>query len=379
MNAQVSPGLSPSPSVERVRVDLGARGYDVLVGPGLIARAGEFIAPLLRRKRIFVVSDKTVAGLHGAQLEKALGATGVAGPATVLPPGEETKDLAHLGRLLDAILDQRPERSDFLLAFGGGVIGDIAGLAASLLLRGVDFVQAPTTLLAQVDSSVGGKTAIDTRHGKNLIGAFYQPRLVLADLDVLKTLPRRELLAGYAEIVKYGLIDDPAFFAWCEANGAALVGGDQAAQGYAVAHAVRAKARVVAADERETGDQRALLNLGHTFAHALETIIGYGAALLHGEAVAIGMVLAFDLSARLGLCPPEDAARVRRHLVDVGLPVAPPAGVGANSMLDRMAQDKKVRDGKLTFILARGIGRAFVERDVDPAAVQQLLERARAA
>jgi 3-dehydroquinate synthase len=369
-----------SPATETVRVELGERAYDVLVGGGLFERAGELIAPVLRRKRVFVLTDRTVADTHGARLESGLAAAGIAAPTMILPPGEGTKTWTQLGQVLDELLDGRPERGDMLLALGGGVIGDLAGVAASLVLRGVDFIQAPTTLLAQVDSSVGGKTGVNTRHGKNLVGAFHQPRLVLADLDALATLPRRELLAGYAEIVKYGLIEDPAFFDWCDANGAALVAGDIAARQYAVAHSVRAKARTVAADERE-GGARALLNFGHTFGHALEAAIGYSEALLHGEAVAIGMVLAFDLSARLGLCPAEDAARVRRHLSTVGLPVAPPARLGNRGaqLVELMGQDKKVRDGRITFVLARGIGRAFLARDVDTSVVRDVLDRALAA
>lgn len=366
---------------ETVRVDLGSRAYDVVVGTGLLERAGEFVRPLVRRPRVFVITDETVARLHGPRLEHGLKAAGLATPTIVLPPGESTKDLAHLGQLLDGVLDQRPERGDTLLALGGGVIGDIVGLAASLVLRGIDFVQVPTTLLAQVDSSVGGKTGINTRHGKNLIGAFYQPRLVLADLDSLTTLPRRELLAGYGEIVKYGLIDDAEFFAWCEANALGLIAGDVARRLYAVTYAVRSKARTVAEDERETG-KRALLNLGHTFGHALEAALGFSDALLHGEAVAIGLVLAFELSARLGLCPAEDAARVHRHIAGTGLPTVPPQGLGrsAAELVELMRQDKKVRDGKITFVLARGIGRAFLEHGgVDTAVVERLLDSARAA
>jgi 3-dehydroquinate synthase len=367
-------------TADRVRVELGERAYDVVVGSALLECAGELLRGLLRRPRIFVVTDETVAARHWPRLEQALRMANLEAPVIVLPPGEATKDLAHLGQLLDRILDRKPERGDMLLALGGGVIGDIVGLAASLTLRGIDFVQVPTTLLAQVDSSVGGKTGINTRHGKNLIGAFYQPRLVLADLGTLETLPRRELLAGYAETVKYGLIDDSEFFAWCEKNGPALVAGDVAARQYAVTYAVRSKARTVVEDERETG-KRALLNLGHTFGHSLEAALGYSDALLHGEAVAIGMVLAFELSARLGLCPAADAARVRAHVAAVGLPVAPPAAVGgdAQHLLDLMMQDKKVRDGKVTFILARGIGKAFIEHAVDPAAVRGLLDQALAA
>ncbi len=376
----MSPAAAPDLR-ETVRVELGPRSYDVVVGTGLLERAGEFLRPLVRRPRVFVITDQTVARLHGTRLEQGLKAAGLATPTIVLPPGEATKDLAHLGRLLDGVLDQRPERGDTLLALGGGVIGDIVGLAASLVLRGIDFVQVPTTLLAQVDSSVGGKTAINTRHGKNLVGAFYQPRLVLADLDTLGTLPPRELLAGYAEIVKYGLIDDAEFFAWCEANAADLIKGDVARRLHAVTYAVRSKARTVAEDERETG-KRALLNLGHTFGHALEAALGYSDALLHGEAVAIGLGLAFDLSARLGLCPAADAARVRRHIAATGLPTSPPGSLRRTpaELVALMGQDKKVRDGKITFVLARGIGRAFLEHGgIDTGIVEGLLQSALAA
>ena len=363
---------------EVVSVELGARAYDVHVGDGLFARAGDLVRPLAPEGRVFVVTDENVARLHAAGLERGLAAAGLKSVRIVLPPGESTKSWAQLGALLDRLLDHRPERRSLLLALGGGVIGDLVGLAASLLLRGVDFVQAPTTLLAQVDSAVGGKTAVDARQGKNLIGAFHQPRLVLADLDALATLPARELRAGYAEVVKYGLIDDPAFFGWCEAHAASLLGGDRAGLQHAVASSCRAKARVVGADEREA-DARMLLNLGHTFAHAFETALGYDAALLHGEAVAIGMALAFDLSAALGLCPPADAARVRRHLAACGLPTEPPRNVAPpDRLIELMRQDKKARGG-LVFVLARGIGRAFVARDVPADAVRSQLARALAA
>jgi 3-dehydroquinate synthase len=365
-------------SVEKVRVELGSRSYDVLVGTGLLEQAGQLVAGVVKRSRLFVVSDRTAWGLHGKRLEKGLLSAGIKLSTIILDPGEATKNLGQLGDVLDRVLDERPERGDMLLAFGGGVIGDLTGVAASLLLRGVDFIQVPTTLLAQVDSSVGGKTGINTRHGKNLVGAFHQPKLVLADLDSLTTLDRREVLAGYAEIVKYGLINDPAFFSWCETNGVALVKGDVTARQRAIVHAVNAKAVIVASDERETGD-RALLNLGHTFGHALEAATGFGDALLHGEAVGIGLVLAFDLSARLGLCPKEDAARVRHHLNAVGMPTVPPSGLDAARLVGLMAQDKKVRDGRITFILARGIGKSFVARDVDPVMVRQMLESALAA
>jgi 3-dehydroquinate synthase len=284
------------------------------------------------------------------------------------------------------LLDQRPDRKTTLVALGGGVVGDLAGFAAAVLLRGVDFIQVPTTLLAQVDSSVGGKTGINTRHGKNLLGAFYQPRLVLADTTVLDTLPKRELLAGYAEVAKYGLIDQPEFFAWCEKNGAAVLAGDPDRRAYAIEQSCLAKARIVAADERETTDLRALLNLGHTFAHALEAETGFGPDLLHGEAVGAGMAMAFDLSARLGLCPADDARRVRRHLDEVGLPVRLRSLGGDNRrswdaarLIGHMRGDKKAEGGKLAFILARGIGKAFMSRVVDEKALHGLLDDAIAA
>jgi 3-dehydroquinate synthase len=363
----------------KIRVDLANRGYDIVIGAGLFERVGEWLAPVLREKRLFVVTDDRVAAAQWPRLARGLRDAGIAAAHVSVPAGEASKDFAHLERILSAVLEQRPERGSTLLALGGGVVGDLTGLAASLLLRGIDFVQAPTTLLAQVDSGVGGKTGINTRHGKNLVGTFYQPRLVLADLDTLTTLPRRELLAGYAEIVKYGLIDQPDFFAWLEANGAKLVAGDVAARAYAVEQSCRAKARIVAADERETA-QRALLNLGHTFGHALEAALGYGGELLHGEGVAIGMTLAFDVSARLGLAPAADAARVRRHLSAVGLPTRPPGGGwDVDRLLALMAQDKKVRDGRITFVLARGIGKAFLARDVDTEVVRAVLQQAVAA
>jgi len=364
----------------KVRVDLDARSYDIHVGAGLIGRAGELLAPVLQSPRAVLVADANVAPLYGEAVARALAGAGMAVETLTLPPGEASKDFAHLEDLIDRLLDAGIERRTTLIALGGGVTGDLVGFAASILLRGIDFVQIPTTLLAQVDSAVGGKTGINTRHGKNLVGSFHQPRLVLADTDLLDSLPRRELLAGYAEIVKYGLIDDPAFFAWLETHGADLIDGDADARAHAVATACEAKAAIVARDERESG-ARALLNLGHTFGHALEAETGYGDALRHGEAVAIGMVMAFDLSAALGLCPAEDAARVARHLAAVGLPTALDKGArrwSAPALLRHMGQDKKVRDGKVRFILARGIGRAFVADDVPEDAVRALLERAAA-
>jgi len=362
---------------EDVRVELGARSYDIRIGPGLLAQAGALLRPVLAAPRVVVVTDETVAGLYLAPLRAALDAAGLRHDSIVLPPGEATKSMVQLSTLLDLMLGFGIERSTTVVALGGGVIGDLAGFAAATALRGVPFVQVPTTLLAQVDSAVGGKTGVNSRHGKNLIGAFHQPRLVLADTDTLDTLPRRHLLAGYAEVAKYGAIDQPAFFAWLEAHGPALLAGDAAARAHAIRVSCEAKAAIVAADEREAG-QRAMLNLGHTFGHALEAETGYGDVLYHGEAVAIGMVLAFDLSVRLGLCPPDDAARVRRHLDAVGLPTAPPPGLSPSALLAHMAKDKKVAGGRLTFILTRGLGRAFIARDVDPAAVAAVLDRAAA-
>jgi len=361
-----------------LRVALGARGYDIVIGSGLIAEAGRHIAPAIRSTRAVVVTDSHVAALHLPRFAAGLGAAGIANHAIVLPPGEATKDFAHFARLCEDVLALGIERSSAIVALGGGVVGDLAGFAAASLLRGLDLVQAPTTLLAQVDSSVGGKTAIDTVHGKNLVGAFHQPVLVLADTDVLATLPRRELLAGYAEVVKYGLIRDRAFYGWLEGAGAALVAGDAALRQEAVRRSCAAKATVVAADERETGE-RALLNFGHTFGHALEAASGFGDKLLHGEAVALGMQLAFDLSVRLGFCPAAAAERVRRHLSAIGLPTALAeigGGLDAEALLALMRKDKKVKDGRISLILARDIGAAFVCRDVTPQALANFLGEA---
>jgi 3-dehydroquinate synthase len=351
---------------ETLRVELGARGYDIVVGAGLIAGAGFEIGPLLRRRHAVVVTDENVARHYLEPLQASLAAAAVAHQTVVLPPGEETKDLEHFGRLAEAVLGCGVERGTMLVALGGGVVGDLTGFAAATLLRGIDFVQVPTTLLAQVDSSVGGKTGINTRLGKNLIGAFYQPRLVLADTAALSTLPRRELLAGYAEIVKYGLIGDAEFFAWCERQGNALCALAAEPLRRAVLTSCRMKAAIVAADEREEGD-RALLNFGHTFGHALEAETGFSSRLLHGEAVAVGIVLAFDFAVRLGLAAMTGAERVRRHFVAVGLPTRLAdiglAQVPAERLLDHMSRDKKVRDGKTTLILPRQIGDAFVMKD----------------
>ncbi len=365
-----------------LRVALAERSYDILVGEGLLASAGRQIAPLLEQKRVVIVTDENVAGLHLAAVERSLDDSGIAYEALVLQPGEKTKDFAHLENLVDRLLEAKVERGTQLIALGGGVIGDLTGFAASIVLRGLNFIQIPTTLLAQVDSSVGGKTGINTARGKNLVGSFHQPRLVLADTEALSTLPPRDLLAGYAEVVKYGLIQDEDFFTWLEGHGQHLLDGDHDSLRRAVLTSCRIKAEVVAADEREAG-RRALLNLGHTFGHALEAEVGYGGELLHGEAVAIGMVMAFDLSAQLGLCPAEDAARVRRHLAAVGLPTSLDALPGRiwdpERLLDHMSRDKKVEDGRIGFVLARAIGEAFMERAVPSEAVRALLYQAAAA
>ncbi len=366
-----------SEATDSLRVELGARSYDIVIGAGLLEQAGALLRPVLRQDRVVVVSDETVARLHLPRLARGLDAARIAHESVVLPPGEQTKDFRHFEKLCEDILGLGIERRTSLVALGGGVVGDLTGLAAATLLRGIPYVQIPTTLLAQVDSSVGGKTAIDTIHGKNLVGAFYQPALVLADTDTLATLPRRELLAGYAEVVKYGFIRDRSFFDWLEANGRDLVAGDAALRRAAVLRSCAAKAEVVAADEREDGE-RALLNFGHTFGHALEAETGFGDALLHGEAVALGMRLAFDFSARLGLCEPAEAARMRRHYAAVGLPVSlADAGnlkhLAPDRLLAHMRHDKKVRDGRITLILARRIGEAFVKPDVPEGLIRDFL------
>jgi 3-dehydroquinate synthase len=362
---------------ETVHVDLPDRAYDVLIGRGLIAEAGAHIAPLLKRPRVAVLTDTTVAGLHLEALRNGLAAADIDMEALALPAGEATKSWAYLEQSVGWLLDRKVERSDVVVAFGGGVIGDLVGFAAAILRRGVRFVQIPTTLLAQVDSSVGGKTGINAAQGKNLIGAFHQPSLVLADIDVLGTLTARDFLAGYGEVVKYGLLGDADFFEWLECNGPALAAGDLAARVEAVRRSVQMKADIVARDETEQGE-RALLNLGHTFGHALEAATGYSDRLLHGEGVAIGCALAFELSARMGLCSQECPSRVRAHLKDMGMKTdlgdIPGNLPDAEGLLDLMGQDKKVVQGQLRFILARGIGEAFVTGDVTARDVLQVLQ-----
>jgi len=372
----------PQIPCETVCVELGARRYDVRVGVGLLSRAGAEIAPLLRRPRVAVLTEETVAALHLEALRAGLAGAGVTMEALALPPGEGTKSWPHLVRAVEWLLEAQVERGDMVVALGGGVIGDLAGFAAAILRRGVRFVQIPTSLLAQVDSSVGGKTGINTAQGKNLVGAFHQPSLVLADIAVLDTLARRDFLAGYGEVVKYGLLGDAGFFDWLERHGPALAAGDRALRQEAVRRSVAMKAAIVARDETEQGE-RALLNLGHTFCHALEAATGYGARLLHGEGVAIGSVLAFTLSARLGLCAQEVPGRVAAHLAAMGMKhsLADIEGdlPGAEALIALMAQDKKVVDGRMRFVLARGIGEAFVTDAVPADTLRAVLDEALAA
>lgn len=365
--------------LQTVNVALGERSYNVEIGPNLLTEAGARIAPLLPRKKVAVLTDETVADYHLEGLRAGLASEGIESTALALPAGEATKSWPHFERAVEWLLSERVERRDVVIALGGGVIGDLAGFAAAVLRRGVRFVQIPTSLLAQVDSSVGGKTGINAPQGKNLIGAFHQPSLVLADTSVLGTLTARDFLAGYGEVVKYGLLGDADFFEWLEVNGPALSAGNMDARVQAVTRSVQMKADIVARDETEQGD-RALLNLGHTFCHALEAATGYSDRLLHGEGVAIGCALAFELSARLGVCSQEDPSRVRAHLKAMGMksdlsdipgPLPP-----AQSLVELMAQDKKVIDGQLRFILAHGIGQAFVTSDVPGGEVLSVLEDA---
>ncbi|MGO7369151.1 3-dehydroquinate synthase [Rhizobium ruizarguesonis] len=368
--------ITSAPAIRTVHVPLGERAYDILIGPGLIARAGAEIASRLKGRKAAVVTDENVAPLYLKTLVASLDEAGIASAEVVLPAGEKTKSFEHLITVCDKVLEARVERNDYVIALGGGVIGDLSGFAAGIVRRGVRFVQVPTSLLSQVDSSVGGKTGINSRHGKNLIGVFHQPDLVLADTDVLNSLSEREFRAGYAEVAKYGLIDKPDFFAWLEANWKAVFTGGSA-RIEAIAASCQAKADVVVADERENGP-RALLNLGHTFGHALEAATAYDSSrLVHGEGVSIGMVLAHEFSARMNLASPDDARRVERHLKEVGLPTRmsdipgdlPPAEM----LMDAIAQDKKVKSGKLTFILTRGIGQSFVADDVPASEVISFL------
>ena len=367
--------------IQEIAVGLSNRSYRIVVGRGLLQHADQWLGLILKQRRIFLVTDATVAALHLPAVTQSMARAGISVEQAILPPGEQTKSFLHLEQLIDRMLAARIERGTTVVALGGGVIGDLAGFAAAITLRGLDVVQVPTTLLAQVDSSVGGKTAIDTPHGKNLVGAFHQPRLVLADTDTLTTLPRREVMAGYAEVVKYGLLGDAPFFNWLEEHGQRALGGDHALMARAIIKSCEAKAAIVADDERETSGRRALLNLGHTFAHAFETEFGYGDTLLHGEAVAIGLVLAFELSARLGHCPARDVATLKAHFDRVGLswraPTRGPKGsLTPDRLIAHMAGDKKVKDGLPTFVLTRGIGQAFLSRDVPRPILEGVLVQA---
>jgi 3-dehydroquinate synthase len=367
---------------QTVHVDLGDRAYDITIGPNLIVTAGDRVLPFLQRKHVAIVSDENVAALHMDALMAGLNAAGITSSILVLPAGEATKSWAHLQEVVEWLMAEKMERDDSVIAFGGGVIGDLVGFAAAIVRRGIRFIQMPTSLLAQVDSSVGGKTAINSPHGKNLVGAFYQPTLVLADVALLGTLTTRDFLAGYGEVMKYGLLGDEEFFAWLEENAPAMAAGDMGKRIYAVKRSCQMKANIVSRDEKERGD-RALLNLGHTFCHALEAATGYSDRLLHGEGVAIGCALAFETSQRLGLCSQEAPSRVRAHLKDMGMKTDLSDIEGdlpdADGLIALMSQDKKVQAGKVTFIMASEIGASFVDRGVDMDVVKQILNEALAA
>ena len=365
--------------LDNVEVKLDDRSYTIHIGTDLLQETGAFISPLLRRRKIAVVTDENVALLHLNCLKSSLSSEGIKVSTLILPAGESTKSWMHAQKTVEWLLAEHIERDDIVVAFGGGVIGDLVGFAASILRRGVRFVQIPTSLLAQVDSSVGGKTGINSPQGKNLIGAFYQPQMVLADINILGTLSSRDFLAGYGEVVKYGLLGDFKFFEWLEQNAPAMASGDIEKRIYAVKRSCEMKANIVARDEKERGD-RALLNLGHTFGHALEAATGFSDRLLHGEGVSIGCALAFETSMRLGLCSQEAPSRVRKHLKEMGMKADLSDIIGElpdeNVLIDLMGQDKKVLDGKLTFIMARGIGDTFVSHNVELDIVRDILREA---
>jgi len=364
-----------------VDVALGDRAYDIVIGRGVLASLGARVAALRPGVRTAIVTDRTVAKHWLEQAERSLAEAGIATSRVIVEEGEVSKTYAGLEKVSEALIAARIERNDLVIALGGGVVGDLAGFAAAILRRGVDFVQVPTSLLAQVDSSVGGKTGINSPQGKNLLGAFHQPVLVIADTSVLDTLSPRQFRAGYAEVAKYGVLGDEAFFSWLEANHADIFSGG-AAREHAIATSCRAKAAIVSRDERENGE-RALLNLGHTFGHALEAATGFSDRLFHGEGVSVGMVLAAEFSAKLGMISEADAARIERHLASVGLPThlqdiagfAQEGLADADALMALMAQDKKVKRGKLTFILLQAIGRAVIATDVEPALVRDFLQQ----
>ncbi len=368
---------------QKITVALKNHAYDIHVGDGLLDQAGNLIGPKLSRPRTVIITDENVARAQLPRLEQSLSGAGIAFETLILPAGESTKSFDQLEKLLDRLLDLKLERQDKIIAFGGGVVGDLVGFTASIYLRGIGFIQIPTTLLSQVDSSVGGKTGINSPRGKNLVGSFHQPDLVLIDVSTLDSLPARQLRAGYAEVVKYGLIGDRAFFNWLEENAAKIIAGDRAAQSKAILTSCQAKAIVVAEDEKEHGP-RALLNFGHTFGHALEAEAGYGDCLFHGEAVAIGMVMAFDLSVKMGLCPEQDAITVRQHLENISLPTriahsnhpVSKVEMTAERLFNHTLQDKKISGGKGTFVLTSGIGKAFLSRDINPEDVKAVFKLA---
>ncbi|VAX08718.1 3-dehydroquinate synthase [hydrothermal vent metagenome] len=364
---------------QKITVSLESHSYDILVGEGLLDQAGALIAPLLPRLKTVVITDENVAKHQLPRLEKSLVSANIEFDTIIMPAGEASKSFHHLEHLLDQLLSLKLERNDIIVAFGGGVIGDLVGFAASIYMRGIDFIQIPTTLLAQVDSSVGGKTGINSSRGKNLVGSFHQPCLVLTDVSSLNSLPKRQLLAGYAEVVKYGLIDDATFFSWLEKNGQKIISGDPEARREAIVKSCQAKARVVAEDEKERGN-RALLNLGHTFGHALEAEAGYSDLLFHGEAVAIGMVMAFNLSVKMGLCSKEDAERLQQHLEEMSLPTRisktdhpiSQVKMTAERLYGHVLQDKKKSDGRVNFVIVSGIGKAFLSNDINPEDVKKI-------
>lgn len=362
-----------------INVALGERSYDIIIGCKLLDEAGILIKPAIRGERIIIITDQNVAPLYLNTLKLSAEKEGIKVKEIILPAGEQTKSISYFEKLIDQILALKIDRKVALVALGGGVIGDLTGYVAASILRGIDFIQIPTTLLSQVDSSVGGKTGINSKNGKNLIGAFYQPRLVIADIDVLDSLPQREILAGYAEVVKYGLINNSEFFIWLEEFGLELCAGNKEYRQRAVLKSCSSKAEIVAKDETEQ-NMRALLNLGHTFGHALETETGFSNKLLHGESISLGICLAFDLSLLLELCSKSDAVRIRNHFSAAGLPTylsdISDIDWDANTLLNHMLSDKKTENGKLNFILVKGIGKSFIAQNINPKNVQIVIEQA---